>query len=133
MAEGTVIDASAILAYLQNEDGADKVEAALEQGVISAVTLTEVLGKLIGKGVPANQAEADLDDLGLGVVDYDRELAKAAAYFYARRNPYNLSLGDCAVLALGEHLELPILTGEQEWAKLPGLRVKVRLIRKAKP
>ncbi|MBF6594463.1 MAG: type II toxin-antitoxin system VapC family toxin [Thermaceae bacterium] len=126
------MDASAILAYLQNEEGAEKVEAALEHGIISAVTLTEVLGKLVGKGVPADQAEADLDELGLEVVDYDRELAKAAAYFYARRNPYNLSLGDCAVLALGEHLGLPVLTGEQEWAKLPGLRVKARLIRKAK-
>jgi len=133
VAGGVVIDASAILAYLQDEDGADRVEEALEGGVISAVTLTEVLGKLIGKGVPANQAQADLDELGLGVVGYDRELAKAAAYFYARRSPYNLSLGDCAVLALGEHLGRPILTGEQEWAKLPGLRVKVRLIRKAKP
>ncbi|MER3444706.1 MAG: hypothetical protein C4331_19390 [Meiothermus sp.] len=133
MAQGVVIDASAILAYLQNEEGAEAVEAALEAGVISAVTFTEVLGKLIGKGVPANQAEADLEELGLEVVDYGQELARAAAYFYARRSPYNLSLGDCAVLALGEHLGLPILTGEREWAKLPGLRVKAQLIRKAKP
>lgn len=125
-----VIDASAILAYLQNEAGADKVEEALEGGVVSALTLTEVLGKLVGKGVPADQAEADVLALDLEVVEYGLELAKAAAYFYVRRKPYNLSLGDCAVLALGEHLGLPILTGEQDWSKLPGLRVEVQQIRK---
>ncbi|ADH65137.1 hypothetical protein Mesil_3323 (plasmid) [Allomeiothermus silvanus DSM 9946] len=120
-------------AWCATSCGAGQLEDALEHGVLSAVTFTEVLGKLVGKGVPADQAEADLDELGLEVVDYDRELAKVAAYFYARRNPYNLSLGACAVLALGEHLGLPILTGEQAWAKLPGLRVKVRLIRKVMP
>jgi PIN domain nuclease of toxin-antitoxin system len=118
---------------VRNIRGAGQLEDALEHGVLSAVTFTEVLGKLVGKGVPADQAEADLDELGLEVVDYDRELAKVAAHFYARRNPYNLSLGACAVLALGEHLGLPILTGEQAWAKLLGLRVKVRLIRKVMP
>jgi PIN domain nuclease of toxin-antitoxin system len=63
-----VIDASAILAYLQDEEGSDLVEVALEDGLVSAITFTEVLGKLVGKGVPAVQALADLEGLGLEVV-----------------------------------------------------------------
>lgn len=124
-----VIDASAILAYLQDEEGSDLVEVALENGLISTITFTEILGKLVGKGVPAAQALADLEGLGLEVVNFDQSQAVQAAYFYARRNPYRLSLGDCAVLALGEHLGKPILTGEQDWAKLPDLRVAIHLIR----
>ena len=63
------------------------------------------------------------------VVPFDAQLALEAGYFYARRRPYNLSLGDCACLALAESLDLPVLTAESNWAKLPNLRAKVKLIR----
>lgn len=127
-----VIDASALLAYLQNEPGSNVVQKALEQPLlISAVTWAETVGKLVGAGVPMNQAEADMAELGLEVIAFDAEQMTLAAWFYARRKPYQLSLGDCAVLALSEAKDMPVITGEQHWVKLPNLRVEVRLIRKA--
>ena len=128
------MDASALLAYFFREPGGEKVEAILNSGeaVISSVNLTEVYGRLVGSGTfPENEVQEDLRGLaGLAeVVPFDAQLALEAGYFYARRRPYNLSLGDCACLALAESLDLPVLTAESNWAKLPNLRAKVKLIR----
>ncbi|HEU4741928.1 MAG TPA: type II toxin-antitoxin system VapC family toxin [Meiothermus sp.] len=125
-----VIDASALLAFWQREAGAEVVAKALEEeAFLSTVTYTEVVGKLVGAGEPANQVEAKIGALALQILAFDEEQAQIAAFFYARRKPYNLSFGDCAALALGEHLDMPVLTAEQHWAKLPNLRVKIKLIR----
>jgi PIN domain nuclease of toxin-antitoxin system len=126
-----VLDASALLAWFQKELGFEMVRSQLEHGgVIAVPNMTEVIGKLVSRGIsPHNEVERDLLALGLEVVAMDQEIGLAAAYFYARRNPYNLSLGDCACLATAETLGLEVLTAEQEWAQLPNLRTTVRLIR----
>jgi ribonuclease VapC len=47
-----VLDASAVLAYLQQEMGYEKVREALEAGaVVSTVNLAEVYAKVIDKGL----------------------------------------------------------------------------------
>ena len=46
-----VLDASAVLALLHGEPGADRVASALERACISAVNLAEVLGRLRRAGV----------------------------------------------------------------------------------
>jgi PIN domain nuclease of toxin-antitoxin system len=126
-----VLDASALLAWFQKELGFEMVRSQLEHGgVIAVPNMTEVIGKLVSSGVaPHNEVERDLLALGLEVVAMDQEIGLAAAYFYARRNPYNLSLGDCACLATAEVLGLEVMTAEQEWVQLPNLRTTVRLIR----
>ena len=126
-----VLDASALLAWFQQEPGFEIVRAQLEfGGAIAAPNLTEVVGKLVSSGVaPANEVERDVLALGLQVVPMDVSLALGAAFFYARRNPYDLSLGDCACLATAEALGLEVLTGEHGWGRVPDLKVTVRLIR----
>ena len=125
-----VVDSSALLAYLQKEPGATMVDAALKKGLLlSSVNRTEIIGKLVGKGVPVNEVTADLNAMTLEVVEFDLEQSDLAAHWYARRNAYDLSLGDCACLALAEARGVKVLTGERAWAKLPGLRVEVQLIR----
>ena len=99
---------------------------------MSSVNFTEVYGRLVGGGsLPEDRVRARLNELTkiVEVVPFDFQLALEAGYFYARRKPYNLSLGDCSCLALAESRNLPVLTAEQSWAKLPTLRVKVLLIR----
>ena len=55
-----VLDASAVLALLQDERGADAVEDAVDEGaLISAVNLSEVLAKMTDAGATAHEA-ADL-------------------------------------------------------------------------
>ena len=125
-----VVDSSALLAYLQKEPGAIMVDAALKKGLLlSSVNRTEIIGKLVGKGVPVNEVTADLNAMTLEVVEFDLEQSDLAAHWYARRNAYDLSLGDCACLALAEARGVKVLTGERARAKLPGLRVEVQLIR----
>ena len=52
-APASVIDASALLALLQDENGADEVVEAIADGAaISTVNLSEVLAKLAEHGQP---------------------------------------------------------------------------------
>lgn len=125
-----VIDASALLAYFQDEPGADVVAAALTRGVsVSCISWTEVAGKLIGAGKSEQEVEKALADLEMEIMPFEKEQMKLAAYFYARRKPYRLSLGDSVTLALAEYLGESVLTAEHSWSKLPYLRVEVKLIR----
>lgn len=125
MSKVGVLDASAVLAYLQEEEGQDRVEAALEEGPcrMTTVNTCEVLGKLCEKGMPPPEAQAALDDLGLIVVNFDAELALLAAILRPRTRAIGASLGDRACLALAEQTaRIPgasiVYTAEQSWAKL---------------
>ena len=129
-----VIDASALMAFLQREKGFEHVRKALEAGglVLSTVNRTEVKGKLVGLGAfTPQQVDARFDVLRdvLEIVPFDGAQSDRAAYYYARRNPYNLSLGDCACLGLAEARSLAVITAETAWASLPDLPFKVVLIR----
>jgi PIN domain nuclease of toxin-antitoxin system len=129
-----VIDASALIAYLRHETGYKQVERLLLKGglFLSSVNRTEIKGKLVGMGVftakQIDEALANLEEL-LEVAAFDTRQSDIAAYYYARRNPYNLSLGDCASLALAEVKGLNVLTAESAWSKLPGLPLKITVIR----
>ena len=125
MSKVGVIDASAALAYLQQERGQERVEAALDEGPcwMSAVNLCEVLGKLCEKGMPLREARATVADLGLIVVAFDGELAAIAASLRVRTRSIGASLGDRACLALAEQVMRTkaapvVLTAEKAWSNL---------------
>jgi len=122
-----VIDASAILAYLQGEKGEEVVEAALDAGEcrVTTVNYCEVVSKLCEKGMPAEEAGRSFDDLGLMLVDFDRELAGKAAELRVRTMGIGASLGDRACLALAEweaeqkkSAAVALYTAEHSWKKL---------------
>ena len=60
-----VLDASALLALLHDERGADRVEAALEGALISTVNWAEVIQKSVAHGVNVDGMHEEL--LGTGV------------------------------------------------------------------
>ncbi len=129
-----VIDASVLIAYLLDEPGAERAEKALFKGglMLSSVNRTEIKGRLVGMGVATPQAvDTEFSNLAqfIEIVPFDLEQSDLAAYYYARRNPYNLSLGDCACFGLAEARGVDVLTAEKAWAKLPSLPFKVHLIR----
>lgn len=113
-----VLDASAVLALLNQEPGRDQVERVLGESVISAVNACEVLTKLIDAGLPLEEARESFDLLGLEVMDFNKELAEQAASLRSATRKKGLSLGDRCCLALGLHLNLETVTAEREWAKL---------------
>lgn len=125
-----VLDASALIAVLRNEPGADVVREHLADAVISAVNYSEILKKTIERGGSSDVAQAFLRNLGLQIIPFDEAQAVACAALYPQTKPYGMSLADRACLTLGLLRRLPILTTEQQMGKLD-LSVKVRLIRKS--
>ena len=129
-----LLDASAILALLRREEGAQAVQNALRSRpcAVSSVTLTELEGKLIGRGeYTPGQVRSALDGLAplLPELPFDATCREKATFYYARKNPYNLSLADAACLGTAEAHGLGVLTAEQGWGKLPGTPIRVELIR----
>jgi hypothetical protein len=61
-----VLDASALLAYLQDEGDAKAVDTVLPESVISTVNWSEVMQKCLASGVDVNGLREDFQALGLG-------------------------------------------------------------------
>jgi PIN domain nuclease of toxin-antitoxin system len=120
-AETAVLDASALLAVLLGEPGADRVEPYLPGAVISAVNLSEAAGKLMEKGAPEKAVKAAVASIGLAVIDFDEAQAMAAAALRPRTRQLGLSLGDRACIALGETRGGKVLTCDAAWSALDTL------------
>lgn len=123
-----VLDASAVLALINLEPGAELVAAALADGIIGAVNLAEVIAKLIDIGMAEEEAWAEVADLVPTVVDFGPGLARRSAHLRSSTRGRGLSLGDRACLALAEQLGEPALTADRAWRDLP-IPVEVRMIR----
>jgi len=133
-----VLDASALLAFLRGEPGAELVEEALVTGThISAVNWAEVLSKLAEAGQAPRDVAQDLENqglLGLALIIHPLEesLAMRIAELRSLTRHKGLSLGDRACLALGSHLQFEVLTADHDWGELD-LGLQIRFIRPKKP
>lgn len=117
----TVLDASALLAFLQGEDGADVVEAALDAGAVAgAANWSEVAQKVLAHGRDWNLARALLLSHGLRLEDVTVDDAERAAARWGSGD--GLSLGDRLCLALGERLGDGVLTADRAWGTEDGVR-----------
>jgi PIN domain nuclease of toxin-antitoxin system len=114
----TVVDASVVLAWLQDEPGADAAEPMLMDGVIGAANWSEVLQKAGQHGAPMGAVARLLASFGLSVEAVTREDAERAAELW--RPGTDLSLGDRLCLALGLRLELEVATADAAWAAVTG-------------
>ena len=123
-----VLDASALLAYLQDEPGAERVRAALANAVMSTVNWAEVVGKARDDGVDTRELREDLASLGLAFEPLSAVQAEIAGQIKERTRRYGLSLGDRACLALGSDRGEPICTADRVWEQLD-LGVEVESIR----
>ena len=94
-----VLDASALLALLQDEPGSDRVLESLPGALVCSVNLSEVVAKLTELGMPEPDIRVALS-LGLEVVAFDEALAYSAGALRPATRPAGLSLGDRACLAL---------------------------------
>jgi PIN domain nuclease of toxin-antitoxin system len=112
-----VLDASALLALVFDEPGAEKVGPTLQQARISAVNLSEVVAKATERGMSLETITAALDRLPFDVMDFDAEAAYLAASLRPQTRALGLSLGDRACLALGMHMKMPVMTTDRKWAK----------------
>ena len=123
-----VLDASAVLALLNQERGQEKVAGMLDESVISAVNFCEVMSKLIDAGLTEDEARDSIELLNIEVINFDKETARVAAALRARTRKLGLSLGDRSCLALGLARRNTIVTAEKIWAKLK-IGVTIEIIR----
>ena len=113
-----VLDASVVLAFLQGEALNARARAAIRPGArIGAVNLCEVYGKLLDRGVTADDAQTAVAKLRLDVVPFDETLADRAARLRTIV-PRHLSLGDRACLALATARGAKVFTCDREWLAL---------------
>ena len=113
-----VIDASVVLAWLQEEPGSDDAEALLMEGIIGAANWSEELQKATQHGVPAELVGRLLASFGLRVRDVTRQDGEGAAALWRRGS--GISLADRLCLALGLRLGLPVATADGRWADVVG-------------
>jgi PIN domain nuclease of toxin-antitoxin system len=123
-----VLDASALLALLNAEKGAELVQDVLPRSVISAVNLAEVVTRLVGVGMPENEIQEALSLLGLKIIPFEEEEAFQSGFLYANTQRFGLSLGDRACLALAKMRGATAVTADRVWKELD-VDVKVKLIR----
>jgi ribonuclease VapC len=130
----SVLDASALLAFLHDEEGAHAVEEVLgDTAVIGSLNLGEVLSKLADEGQdPARMVERlerrSLLGQALIVEPLTAEDAVRIARLRPRTRQAGLSLGDRACLAVGQRLDLPVVTADRTWLEVD-VGVEVRAVR----
>lgn len=116
-----VLDASALLALLFDEPGAEKIENLFNQAAeadkpmfIAAVNWAEVLYKMHRKqGAQGFEGARHFElTMPLDVVPVDRDLAEAAALL---KNEHDLGLADAFAAALAKHKKAELVTADREF------------------
>ncbi|WP_142594264.1 PIN domain-containing protein [Pseudorhizobium endolithicum] len=126
-----VIDTSAIMAYLNEENGAGTSESWLDRGAtISALCVQETTANLVQRGVDQESALEMINALGLETHSLDFALAIDGGALISVTQPKGLSHGDGACLSLARRLGLPAVTADRVWAEIADdVGVEVILVR----
>jgi len=123
-----VLDASALLAVLHQEAGADQVVPLLDRAAMSAVNWSETVQKAASRGVATQGLRSEVEDLGVTIVPFDSRQAEEAATLWPRTASAGLSLGDRACLALAHREAVPAVTADRAWCTV-SVDVKIHVIR----
>jgi ribonuclease VapC len=123
-----VLDASAVLALVHHEAGAERVKAVLPLAALGSVNLAEVVAKLVERRIPPDAIADLLHDFDLDLHPFDEALAFETGALRASTRGRVLSLGDRACLALARRLGATVLTADRAWQGLD-LGVSVEMIR----
>jgi len=120
-----VLDSYAMIAYLEDELGADRVAQVLNQlvkgkakGFMSVVNWGEVYyNTMREQGVSeAEKVTLQLDKFPIQIVDVNKELAYEAAKL---KGEFRIAYADCFAVALSVKLNADLVTGDPDFKKLP--------------
>ena len=127
-----VLDASALIAFIYEERGTERVESVLRRGALmSTVNWAEALSDRAERGetvdASAPRVRRVIEKIGtLDLVPFDEVQAEQSARLRTRTRSFGLSLADRACLALGRIRRLPVLTTDCAWRSLhPSIKIEV--------
>jgi ribonuclease VapC len=124
----TVLDASALLAFINREPGAERVTAVLGEAAISTVNFSEVVTKLALRNRSPQRILDELTEFELEIVDFNRALAEVAGLLATATRGQGLSLGDRACLALARRENAVALTADNAWRQVQ-VGIEIQFIR----
>ena len=127
-----VLDASALLACLNDEPGGDEVFTLTQERrcLVSAVNWSETLARLIDWGMSAQEAHEAAKSLTVEIIAFDEALARGCAELRSLTRAKGLSIGDRACLALARKEGAPVYTADRPWLELAApLSLDIRCIR----
>ena len=121
---GYILDASALLALMYGETGEATVRQMLPNAYIHSVNVAEVVRKLVREGIPDQEAQAMIEDLGIEVEDTFgfQQAALVGKFLGTTAHDLGLSLGDGVCLVMGLFSGSTVVTADRVWAKFHGKR-----------
>lgn len=121
MNQAVVVDASALLADIKDEPGADEVRrimAAASGGLfMRAMNVCEVAYTHIRLGLPESVAFRTATPRGVIIVEDMEPLIWQRAAVLKAKHP-SIALGDCVAVSLAESLDADILTGDRLFERI---------------
>ncbi|MGI9284197.1 MAG: PIN domain-containing protein [Pseudomonadales bacterium] len=124
-----LLDASALLALINVEPGADQVEKVLADVAISTINAAEVASKLNEFGWSPDEFAPLFHHLRLDILSFDLDTALASGQLRSTTNKLGLSLGDRAYIATGLSTHYRILTADKSWHQLKIRGISIKRIR----
>ncbi len=121
-----VLDSYALLAFFEDEPGADFVRTLIQEALesddrllITVVNLGEIWYAIARTNSPevADRYVREIESMGIEVVEADWRLTRQAAMFKARGN---ISYADCFAAALAKLEGAELVTGDEEFKGLEG-------------
>ena len=121
-----VLDSYALMAFFEDEPGADFVRGLIHKAVesdtsllMSVVNLGEVWYSIARTNSPetADQYVHEIKGMGIEIVEVDWTLTRQAAAFKVNGN---ISYGDCFAAALAKLRKAELVTGDKEFKSLEG-------------
>jgi predicted nucleic acid-binding protein len=121
-----VLDSYALMAFFEDEPGADFVRGLIHKAVesdtnllMSVVNLGEVWYAIArtNSAELADQYVHEIKGMGIEIIDVDWALTRQAAAFKANGN---ISYGDCFAAALAKNRKAELVTGDKEFKPLEG-------------
>ncbi|MEX2128592.1 MAG: type II toxin-antitoxin system VapC family toxin [Xanthobacteraceae bacterium] len=124
----SVLDASALLAFVNGETGAELIAEHLPDAVISSVNFSEAIAKFVSRSLSLDDAVRLIGLADVPVITFDRSLAEAAAGLITQTKQRGLSFADRACLALAARENVRAFTADRAWAGL-SVGVEITVIR----
>ena len=126
----SILDASAALATILEEDGAGVVAEALRSGAaMSAVNVAEVAARLHQEGWNDSEVALVFDTLGIEILPFDTDAALLSGRYRRPTQALGLGLGDRACIAAARMEGCPALTADRIWTRIVLDGVEIRCIR----